>query len=209
MESVKQRKVALYVRTSTDMQEKGHDAQRRALEAYCLQKGIIDYLLFEDFGVSGTKQTRPGLDKLMQAARASEISCVVVYSFSRFARSTVHLLNALDEFNKLQVGFISISESIDSSTPIGRTMFTIISSISQLEAELIRERVKNGIKAARERGRQIGAIRKYDNPELFFQLRSNGMTVRQIAKTIKCSTATVVRMLKHKPVSMYQKSSIS
>lgn len=203
------KKVALYIRTSTDMQEKGHDAQRRALEAHCFQKGIAEYVIYEDFGVSGAKQSRPGLDKLMQSARAKEVSSVTVYSFSRFARSTVHLLSALDEFNKLGISFVSISESIDSSTPIGRTMFTIISSISQLEAELIRERVKNGIKAARERGRQIGAVKKYTNPEIFYELHNQGFTVRQIAKTIKCSTATVVRMLKHKPISMKQKGCVS
>lgn len=190
------KKVALYIRTSTEMQINGLDSQLKALENYCKLKEISNYEVFQDFGISGTKVSRPSLDLLISKCRNKEISSVIVYSFSRFARSTTHLLNALEEFNKLDISFISISESIDTSTPIGRTVFTIISSISQLEAELIRERVRNGIKAARIRGSQIGALKKFTNPQPFIELKKSGMTVREIAKVLNCSPATVVRVLR-------------
>lgn len=190
------KKVALYCRTSTETQVNGLDSQLKALQNYCRLKEIIDFEVFQDFGISGTKSSRPSLDSLMNKCRNNEISSVIVYSFSRFARSTTHLLNALDEFNKLSISFISVSENIDTNTAIGRTVFTIISSISQLEAELIRERVKNGIKAARIRGSQIGAKKKHTNAQPFIELKKSGMTVREIAKVLKCSPATVVRLLR-------------
>lgn len=196
------KKVALYLRTSTDMQTNGLDAQLKALQHYCLSKDINDYLIFKDSGISGTKTNRPSLDLLMNKIKNDEISSVIVYSFSRFARSTKHLLTALDEFNQKQVSFISISESIDTSTPIGRTVFTIISSIGQLEAELIRERVKNGMKAAKLRGSQIGAKKIHTNPQPFIELKKTGMTIRQIAQVLNCSPMTVVRMLKKVTVTL-------
>jgi site-specific DNA recombinase len=91
-------KVALYVRTSTDKQEKGLEAQIRVLEEYCKSKGILNYQVYQDFGISGSKSSRPQLDQMMKDVRDEKISTVIVYSFSRFARSTKHLLDALDEF---------------------------------------------------------------------------------------------------------------
>lgn len=190
------KKVALYIRTSTDTQTNGLDSQEKALLSYCRLKEIPEYEIFKDSGISGTKSNRPSLDLLLHKARSNEFSSVIVYSFSRFARSTKHLLTALDQFNELGISFISISESIDTSTPIGRTVFTIISSISQLEAELIRERVKNGMKAAKLRGSKIGATKKHTNPQPFIELRKSGMTIREIAKVLRCSPMTVVRLLK-------------
>jgi DNA invertase Pin-like site-specific DNA recombinase len=196
------KKVALYLRTSTEIQVNGLDSQLKALEGFCKSKDITDFLIFKDSGISGTKSNRPALDELMAKVRNNEISSVVVYSFSRFARSTKHLLTALDEFNERQVSFISISESIDTTTPIGRTIFTILSGIAQLEAELIRERVKNGMLAAKARGSQIGAKKIHTNPLPFIELKKSGMTTREIAKVLKCSPMTVVRMLKQSvPVS--------
>ncbi len=86
------RKVALYLRTSTDRQSKGLESQRLALESYLSQMDITEFEVFEDFGISGARSKRPELDRLMFAVRRKEISQVVVYSFSRFARSTSHLL---------------------------------------------------------------------------------------------------------------------
>lgn len=184
------------MRTSTDLQMNGLDAQEKALLSYCQIKGLAEFEVFKDSGVSGTKSNRPGLDLMLAKAKNNEFSSVIVYSFSRFARSTKHLLTALDQFNELGISFISISEAIDTSTPLGRTVFTIISSISQLEAELIRERVKNGMRAAKLRGSKIGATKKHTNPQPFIELRKSGMTMREIAKVLQCSPMTVVRLLR-------------
>jgi len=104
------RLVVAYARTSTQMQEKGLESQIRAIREYCKQNGITDYLLYSDEGISGTKNSRPALDKMMNAVREGKVSKVIVYSFSRYARSTSHLLNALKEFKKMNVEFSSISE---------------------------------------------------------------------------------------------------
>ncbi len=97
---MKQSKVAIYVRVSTARQSNGLESQERALVDYCKARGYHDFLIFKDENISGAKSSRPGLDRLMVAAEQGQIKSVVVYSFSRFARSTKHLLAALEQFNK-------------------------------------------------------------------------------------------------------------
>ena len=188
----------LYARTSTNRQEKGLEAQVRALKTFAEQKGINEFDIFSDEGISGTKASRPGLDQAMAAIRAGEYEGIVVYSFSRFARSTKHLLEALDEFQHLNVGFISLSESIDTKSAIGKALFVIISAISQLERELISERVKNGLNNARAKGKQIGRKRTR-NSLLIKELSSKNYSYQQIAKLVGCSKTTVHRELKSVP----------
>ena len=136
------KKIALYARVSTSMQQNGLASQKRALEEWCKQKGVMGYLIYEDENISGTKASRPGLDKMMADVRAGGISTVVVYSFSRFARSTTHLLNALSEFQSLGVNFSSITEQLDTNSPLGKAFFTILAALSVLERDLIAERVR-------------------------------------------------------------------
>lgn len=189
-------KTALYIRTSTEIQINGLDSQKQALENYCKISSIQDYEVYSDFGHSGSKESRPELDRMLTDCRLGLVTSVIVYSFSRFARSTKHLILALEEFDSLNIKFISLTENLNTSTPLGRTIFQIIASISELERELIRERVRNGLKAARARGTRLGAVKKYTNCEVFKQLSRSGLTVREIAKTLNCSTSTVIRALK-------------
>ena len=109
-------KVALYARVSTDQQSTGLESQVRILRDYCAKNDIANYELFTDEGISGTKSSRPALDRMMAAITNKEVGSVVVYSFSRFARSTTHLLNALHVFKAHNVAFVSITEKIDTST---------------------------------------------------------------------------------------------
>ncbi len=184
------KKIALYCRVSTDRQENGLQAQQRALEEYCKARRIGEYLLFLDEGISGAKASRPELDRMMEAVRQGHISAVVVYSFSRFARSTKHLLAALEEFNGQGIAFISLTENVDTTSAIGKALFTIISAISQLERELIAERVRNGLSNAKAKGKRIGRP-KTRNSELIRTLASEGRTYREIARLAKCSAATI------------------
>ena len=108
-----QKRTVCYARVSTGNQSLGLESQVRALRNYCQQKGINDYVLYQDENQSGTKSSRPALDKMMKAVRNGEVGRVCVYSFSRYARSCSHLLSALEEFKKLGVDFVSISENID------------------------------------------------------------------------------------------------
>ena len=181
---------ALYARTSTLMQSSGLDAQVRALRRYCAQKEITDYVIYEDDGISGAKASRPALDRMMKDVEDGKVERVVVYSFSRYARSTSHLLRALETFKSLNVAFVSTTENLDTNTPLGVAIFSIISSISQLERDLIRERVVNGLRAAKERGVRIG--RKKTRPSaLIRRLRSKGLTYRRIAELSNCSQGSV------------------
>jgi DNA invertase Pin-like site-specific DNA recombinase len=182
--------VAIYCRTSTNMQKSGLESQRRALIEYCQNRGIKDYELFEDFGVSGAKSSRPQLDKMMRSVRDRKFTTVIVYSFSRFARSTKFLIDTLEEFQRLNVNFVSLSESLDLSTPIGRAMYGIIASINALEKDIIAERVKTGMRNAKAKGKQIGRL-KTRPTETILELRSKGYTYKQIAKMLNVSEGTV------------------
>ncbi len=137
----KKRKICLYARVSTDQQTGGLEAQVRALKEYCTLNKVEEYELFTDEGISGTKSSRPALDRMMAAVRNDEVSSVVVYSFSRFARSVTHMLVGLEELKKHQTNFVSLTERIDTDSPIGKAVFVIIGAIAQLERDLI-ERVK-------------------------------------------------------------------
>ena len=184
------RKVCLYARVSTNDQATGLESQVRALNEYCRINNITDFELFADEGISGTKNSRPALDRMMKAVRDNEVECVVVYSFSRFARSTTHMLNGLEEMKKVNTNFVSLTEKIDTSSPIGKAMFVIISVIAALERDLIAERVKNGLANARAKGKLIGR-KKLRDSDLIRKLLKAGMTYRNIAIIAKCSHGSV------------------
>jgi DNA invertase Pin-like site-specific DNA recombinase len=188
-------KTVCYCRTSTLYQQGGIESQRRALEEYCKIKGITEYVVFEDFGVSGSKSSRPQLDRMMKEVNDGKIDTVVVYSFSRFARSTKFLLDSLEHFASKGVGFISISENIDLNSVIGRAMFTIIAAIATLERELIAERCKLGILNARAKGKRIGRPQTI-NDELIATLRAENYSYREISKILKIGQGSITTSLR-------------
>jgi DNA invertase Pin-like site-specific DNA recombinase len=172
------------------MQDTGLESQVRVLRLYCEQNEITNVEFFTDNGVSGTKSSRPALDQMMAAVDRGEISTVVVPSFSRFARSTTHLLNALTIFKQKGVHFVSISERIDTNSAIGVAIFSILAAIAQLERDLIASRVKIGLENARAKGRQIGR-KKLRDSDLIRKLLLNKMSFRQISLIAKCSHGSV------------------
>lgn len=186
----KNRRVALYARVSTADQKNGLDAQIRALIIYCDQNKIENYEIFADENQSGTKASRPGLDRMMKAVEAGEVEAVVVFAFSRYARSVSHMLKGLEIFKKFQTNFVSLTEKLDLNTSLGHVVFVIISAIAQLERDLIAERVKNGLAAARARGKHIGRVRKR-NDALIHSLLDAGLSYREVARIAKCSHGSV------------------
>jgi DNA invertase Pin-like site-specific DNA recombinase len=166
------------------------ESQLRTLTEYCQKQGLNNFLTFTDEGVSGAKYNRPALDKMMGMVREGKVEKVIVYSFSRFARSVTHLLSALEEFRSLNISFLSYTEQVDTNSPMGRAFFTVIAAISQLERELIVERVKNGLRNAKAKGVHIG--RKKTRPsELIRTLRRSGLSYSAIAKITNVSEGAI------------------
>lgn len=186
-------KVAIYARVSTLDQDVA--MQLRDLRAYSESRGFTIHKEYIDQGVSGSKVSRPELDKLMDGARKRKFDVVLVWRFDRFARSSQHLALALDEFRSLGVQFISYNENIDTSTPMGAAMFTIISAMAQLERDIIRERVIAGVRTAQAKGTHCGRPRELD-PAQAKALRAQGLTIREIAAQLECGRGTVERALK-------------
>jgi DNA invertase Pin-like site-specific DNA recombinase len=184
------KRVACYARVSTADQSTGMESQIRVLRHYCEQNAIPDVEFFTDEGISGTKANRPALDRLMASVERDEISSVVVYSFSRFARSTTHLLQALQIFKKKGVHFVSLTEKIDTNSAVGVAIFSILASISQLERDLIADRVKIGLANARAKGKLIGRKKMRDS-DLIRKLLKAGMSYRSISLVAKCSHGSV------------------
>jgi DNA invertase Pin-like site-specific DNA recombinase len=147
-------RTALYLRVSTADQKP--DLQYDGLRGYAERAGLEVVQDYCDVAVSGRREGRPQLNALMAAARNREIDCVLVWKFDRFARSTRHLLTALEEFDHLGVRFVSVQDQIDTDSPMGRAMFTIIGAMAELESSLISERVTAGMRAAQSRGRHLG-----------------------------------------------------
>jgi DNA invertase Pin-like site-specific DNA recombinase len=151
---------------------------------------------FVEIGVSGSKDRRPQLDKLMQLAHAGKIDIVATWRFDRFARSTRHLLVALEDFRVRNVDFVSLRDAVDTSTATGRFTFAIIAAVAELERELIRERTRAGIEAARRRGRHPGRPRVGFDLARARELQAQGKSVRTIGKLLGVAPATVHRGLR-------------
>ena len=139
-------RTALYIRVSTADQKP--DLQFDDLHNYVKRTGLEIVQEYLDIAVSGKRQGRPQLDALIQAARRHEFDCVLVWKFDRFARSTKHLLTALEEFSYPNIRFVSIQDQIDTTSPMGKAMFTLIGAMAELESSLISERVTAGMMAA-------------------------------------------------------------
>ena len=159
---------------------------------------------YRDEGISGAKDSRPDLDRLMRDARARKFDVIVVARFDRFARSVSHLLRALDKFSQLGVDFVSLSESIDTSTPMGKMIFTVLGAVAELERNLIKERVQLGISRARKQGKALDRPRVEIDPLQVAGLRSRGLSMNQIAEKLGVGRGTVERALN----SLSQKPSL-
>lgn len=184
---------AIYIRTSTASQEHGYESQQRSLIEYCQRNGITHYQIFGDKGISGIKEKRPGLEKVLSLVDEGRINTVLVYSFSRMARSTIHLLKLLEKFQQTNTNFISVTEHITGDSPMGRAFFTVCAAMSQLERELICERVTNGLANAKAKGIKLGAKKKR-NSALIRELLSTGLyTQTKIAKITGTSRTSVYR----------------
>ncbi len=186
-------RVALYARVSTT--DQSTDSQLLDLRRYVSERGWNSFKEYVDEGISGTKDSRPALNELMNDAKKRRFDVVLVWRVDRFARSTKHLILALEEFKNLGIDFVSYQENIDTSSPLGSAIFTIISAVAQLERDIIAERVKAGLRRAKENGKKLGRPPKKVDEYEIRRLRSEGRSLRQIATELNVSKNTVVRHL--------------
>jgi len=187
-------RVAIYARVSTT--DQSTDSQLLDLRRYVSDRSWQPYKEYCDNGISGTKNSRPALNELMGDAKKRKFDAVLVWRFDRFARSTKHLILALEEFKNLGIDFVSYQENIDTSSPLGGAIFTIISAVAQLERDIIAERVKAGLRRAVESGKQLGRPRGTAlDVEKIHGLRMKGWSLQQIATELNTSKTTVSRLL--------------
>ncbi len=182
-------RVTLYARVSTKDQdcEMQLEDLRKMAEARQVQL-VGEYV---DRGISGSKDRRPQLDRLMKDARRRKFDAVWCWKFDRFARSLRHLVTALDEFRALGIDFLSHQEAVDTSTPAGRMLFQVIGAMAEFERELIRERVIAGLKRARAKGKKLGRPRVAIDLPAAQELRADGLSYQAVASRLGVSVGTV------------------
>src|SRR5580704_13051021 len=175
---MKEKRLALYFRVSTG--EQNLDLQLAELTEYA---AFRKWPVIETYAdkMSGAKDRRPALDRLMVDAKRGKFDAVAVWRFDRFARSTSHLLRALEEFAALGIDFVSLKESIDTSTPMGKMVFTVLAAVAELERSTIRERVLAGQRAARRRGVRFGRPTVEVDTDRALKLRRDGLSWRDIS----------------------------
>lgn len=188
-------RVALYARVSTAGNGQSPEMQLRELREHCERRGWKITGDYVDAGISGAKDRRPELDKLMADAHRRKFDVVAVWKFDRFARSVSHLLRALDTFRVLGIEFVSLSESLDTATPAGRMVFTVLGAVAELERCLIAERVRAGLRNALAKGRKLGRPRAIVDAARIGRLRAQGRTVREIAGELGYSRSLVHKTL--------------
>jgi len=145
---------ALYVRVSTLDQNILN--QELELTEYCKRENIEIYKIYKEEGISGAKTSRPELDNMLTDMRNKLFNVVLVWKFDRLGRSTIHLLQVLEEMRSRKITLIATSQNIDTSTPIGKVFFTILAGIAELERTMIIERVNLGLKRAKAQGKHLG-----------------------------------------------------
>ncbi len=186
------KRAVLYMRVSSVDQHP--ETQLHDLRQMAAQRGLEIVQEYTD-RISGVKARRPGLGDLMRDARRGRFDVVLTWACDRIARSTKHLLEVLDELNRLNIEFVSFRESIDTSGPLGRAIVVIIGAIAELERNLIVEGVKAGMRRAKLEGRHIGRQPIAVDREAICCDRRRGLSLRQIARCHRISTATVQRVL--------------
>lgn len=187
-------KVAIYARVSTANGGQDPTMQIHELREFAERRSWIVSGEYIDAGVSGAKDSRPELNRLMTDAHLRRFDAVVVWKFDRFARSVSHLLRALETFEALGIEFVSLSEQIDTSTPMGKMVFTILGSVAEMERSMIAERVRAGMRNARLKGKHIGRPRVVVDAKQICRLSALGTPWRRISERVGVSARTAKRI---------------
>lgn len=198
-------RAAVYARVSTLNHGQDPELQLRELREYLARRNWQLAGEYVDRGISGAKDSRPELNRLMADAHKRKWDIVCVWKFDRFARSVSHLLRALETFKALGIEFCSYSEQLDTSTPAGKMVFTVLGAVAELERSLMVERVRAGLRNARAKGKRLGRPRVALDIERVAALRAQGFSWRAVACELGCAVETarlaVQERLKNVPTS--------
>jgi DNA invertase Pin-like site-specific DNA recombinase len=187
-------RVALYARVSTSNGQQDPEMQLRELREYAKHRELIIVGEYVD-KMTGSKDSRPALNRLMADASQRKFDAVLVWKLDRFGRSLRHLVNALAELEARGLSFISLRDNLDLSTPSGRLMFQIIGAMAEFERALIQERVKAGMRNARAKGKRLGRPRAVVDEAEVLAMRKSGASWRTIAKKLGVGLGTVHRIV--------------
>ncbi|TMB17099.1 MAG: recombinase family protein [Deltaproteobacteria bacterium] len=200
------KRVGCYLRVSTS--EQTVENQRNDLRAYCAARGWNNVIEYSDTA-SGTRERRPGLDHLMSEVKSRRVDVVVVAAFDRLGRSVRHLVETLELLRHLDVEFISLREQIDTGSPLGQAVFTIIAAIAQLERSLIVERVKAGLRRARAEGKRLGRPRLRVDHRRLESVAARKLPVRLAARELGVSPSSYLRLVRAQVASSSEPRSAS
>ena len=187
-------RAALYARVST-LNGQHPEMQLAELREYASRRGWEIAGEYVDEGVSGSKESRPELNRLMADARRRQFDIVLVWKIDRFGRSLKHLVNALADLDAYGVAFASLKDNLDLSTPSGRLMFGIIAAMAEFERSLIQERVKAGLSHARRNGKTLGRPRRIVDIDRISRMRAEGQSLRSIADKLDIGYGTARKLL--------------
>jgi DNA invertase Pin-like site-specific DNA recombinase len=173
--------------------------QLSELREYATRRVLSIHEEYVDQGISGSKESRPALNRLMTDAQKCKFDAVLVWKIDRFGRSLKHLVNSLADLSAYGIAFISLRDNLDLSTPSGRLMFQIIGAMAEFERALIQERVKAGLRNARAKGKRIGRPRHEVDSSMVLKLRAEGLSWRAVSEHLKLGLGTVYRAVSLRP----------
>jgi DNA invertase Pin-like site-specific DNA recombinase len=188
------KRVALYARVST-LAGQSPEMQLVELREYAGRRGWHVAEEYVDHGVSGAKESRPALNRLMADAKQRQFDIVACWKLDRFGRSVAHVVVALADLEALGIAFVSLKDNLDLGTPSGRFMFQIIAAFAELERAMIKDRVKAGLQNARRKGKRLGRPPATVDKARITRLRATGASLRAIASQIGVSVATIHKVL--------------
>jgi DNA invertase Pin-like site-specific DNA recombinase len=184
-------RVALYGRVSTVVGQ-NVEMQLCELREFAARRGWQVAGEYVDH-VSGARESRPALNRLMTDAHRRKFDGVLVWKLDRFGRSLRHLVNAIAEFEAIGVAFISLRDNLDLGTPAGRLMFQIIGAMAEFERALIQERVRAGLRHARAKGKRLGRPRVVVDAAKIASLRASGASWRAISEKLGVGIGTLYK----------------
>jgi len=188
-------KVALYARVSRADKDQDPENQLRKLREYAIRNQWGIYAEFHDY-ISEAAQVKPALEKMLREGRARHYDAVLIVRLDRLGRSTKQLLNLLEDLDRFGVALICTDQQIDTKSPAGKLLFTVLGAVAELELDLIRERTRDGLARARAQGKRLGRLPDSEATREIIHLKEQGLTIRQISERQGMSYQAVKQRLR-------------